>query len=130
MTPEERAEAAERRAAAAEAGLPAELADRLRGTTAAELAADAKSLLKHLAPASDTPPPPSFDGGPRGGPVGAQATSGQLAQEIIARAAAAGRLPGYVPPAIPPAQALTGAEHSALLGTARGLMASTLGPLR
>ena len=110
MTPEERVAAAERRADEAEAsarrtiataiakttGLPDALADRLRGTTEQELRADAEQLLQHItgqAPARPT----SFDSGARGGaPV--ISTSGQRAQEILARRAAAGMLPGYVPP--------------------------------
>jgi len=57
-------------------GDKADLADRLRGGTKEELEADADTLLSHFAPANpedgnekekeaETPPPPTFDGGPR-----------------------------------------------------------------
>lgn len=63
----ERAEAAEKRAAALEtealrtrigrdAGLPPEFASRLQGVTEEELAADAAELVKHLAPAGQGTP--------------------------------------------------------------------------
>jgi len=70
-----------RRDVAAKAGLPAELAARLRGSTEAELTADAKELLK-LLPARTTspravpelrsgalPPPPAGAGGGSSGEI-------------------------------------------------------------
>ena len=48
-------------------GLPAELADRLRGTTIEELEADADKLAPLVAAGQQQPRPGSFGGGPQGG---------------------------------------------------------------
>lgn len=69
-TAEERALAAERKVAALLAGLPESMAERLRGSTAEELKADAEALKAELkiegAGEGDKPPAPgSLDGGAR-----------------------------------------------------------------
>lgn len=83
----ERALAAERKAVALEHGLPAELAERLVGSTPEELAEDAARLKGLVAPQPTTPQPPagSADGGPQGTPA---PTPGL--REQIAAAEAAG----------------------------------------
>ncbi len=85
----ERAAAAEKTAAEAQTGylrlkvatakgLPANLAERLRGTTEEEMTADADELLSVFKPKSKSP---SFDGGARGG--SAPSGSGSFLSDAI-----------------------------------------------
>ncbi|MCY0926210.1 hypothetical protein OTB20_08325 [Streptomyces sp. H27-H1] len=68
---------------ATEKGLTATQAERLRGTTAEELAADADALIAAFPAAPQgTPPPSPRAGGPRGGDVGGSTRSTEAGAEL------------------------------------------------
>ncbi|MFT4034511.1 MAG: hypothetical protein QM679_02935 [Patulibacter sp.] len=73
-------QSAARRAAADRAGLPAEFADRLRGSTDEELDEDAKTLAGFLAGQAPPPRGPQIPAGPQGKPAG----GGDMNNEIRA----------------------------------------------